>query len=168
MNIRPLLPDDKLEAVSHIYEASWKSAYRGIVPQAYLDSLSQRGWTSFLTASGHDTLLLCDKNTPVGVCAYGPSRWPTWPQQGEIISLYLLDAYIGKGYGRALLQTAVDALIKHGYREIFLWVLEENRRARDFYAAYGFTASAEYTQTDIGGKPLREIRYVYTPPCFSR
>ena len=29
------------EEVSYIYAASWKTAYRGIVPQSYLDGLSQ-------------------------------------------------------------------------------------------------------------------------------
>ena len=37
MEIRPLREaDDRLEA-GRIYEESWKSAYRGPVPQAYLD-----------------------------------------------------------------------------------------------------------------------------------
>ena len=39
MEIRYLTPEDDPLAVSNIYESSWKYAYRGIVPQSYLDSI---------------------------------------------------------------------------------------------------------------------------------
>lgn len=39
MEIRPLREtDDRLE-ISRIYEKSWKLAYQGIIPQAYLDGI---------------------------------------------------------------------------------------------------------------------------------
>ena len=39
MEIREILPSDDRRELSRIYEESWKSAYRGIIPQAYLDSI---------------------------------------------------------------------------------------------------------------------------------
>lgn len=39
MEIRPLRETDSRMEVSRIYEESWKFAYRGIVPQAYLDGI---------------------------------------------------------------------------------------------------------------------------------
>ena len=39
MEIRPLRETDSRLEVRRIYEESWKSAYRGIVPQAYLDGI---------------------------------------------------------------------------------------------------------------------------------
>lgn len=39
---------------------------------------------------------------------------------GEIVSIYLLPEYIGKGWGKALLQRAVEELHKEGYRDIFM------------------------------------------------
>lgn len=42
--IRPLAEDDGLRAVSRIYAESWRAAYCGIVPQAYLDRLSDAAW----------------------------------------------------------------------------------------------------------------------------
>ena len=41
--------------------------------------------------------------------------------------------FIGKGYGRRLLETVLDELKKQSYQEVFLWVLEENAHARYFY-----------------------------------
>ena len=44
MEIRLLRDSDDRVAVSRIYEESWKFAYKGIVPQAYLDSIPAGRW----------------------------------------------------------------------------------------------------------------------------
>lgn len=81
---------------------------------------------------------------------------------GEIVSIYLLPEYIGKGWGKALLQRALEELRKEGYGDIFLWVLEENRNARGFYERMGFRKREIYLNDNIGGRDLREIQYVYS------
>lgn len=77
-----------------------------------------------------------------------------------MISLYLLPEYMGKGYGKRLLETAVKELGKLGYAEVFLWVLEENKRARRFYERFGFSPAGGFMDTEIGGRTLREVRYI--------
>ena len=57
------------------------------------------------------------------------------------------------------MEYVVGELKNLGYDEIFLWVLEENVRARAFYERFGFVADGGVTDTEIGGKMLREIRY---------
>lgn len=54
-----------------------------------------------------------------------------WHRQ-EIISIYLLPDYMGRGFGKALFDSVIVELKNMGYRNIFLWVLEENLRARKF------------------------------------
>ena len=44
---------------------------------------------------------------------------------------------------------------------MFLWVLEENLGARHFYEKEGFSATDDDLNDNIGGKDLREIRYIY-------
>ena len=44
MEIRPVNAHDDPLAISDIYEQSWRYAYRGIVPQAYLDSIPHGRW----------------------------------------------------------------------------------------------------------------------------
>lgn len=39
MQIRKLRPGDDLFAVSRVYEESWREAYRGLLPQEYLNSI---------------------------------------------------------------------------------------------------------------------------------
>ena len=38
-------------------------------------------------------------------------------------------------------------------------VLEENRRARDFYEKAGFFSAGNFMEDEIGGRPLREVLY---------
>ena len=96
----------------------------------------------------------------VGTSSFCLSRFPQFEDCGEIISLYLLPEYMGKGYGKELLKTAISELSAQGFQEIFLWVLEENNRARHFYERYGFLKAADVIEEKIGGKNVREIRYV--------
>ena len=58
-----------------------------------------------------------------------------------------------------LLSAAVRELAHLGFRDIFLWVLEENLRARKFYEKEGFEFSGNYLDNNIGGKEVRELQY---------
>lgn len=48
MEIRDLLPSDDRFSVSRIYEESWRYAYKGIVPQSFLDGISEGSWVKNL------------------------------------------------------------------------------------------------------------------------
>lgn len=159
MEIRPLRESDSRLAVSRIYEESWRFAYRGIVPQDYLDSISAGRWARALDGSGWGSLILTEKGTPVGTACVCPSRWPDYPDFGEVVSLYLLPEYVGRGYGKALLEAAEEALADRGFRDILLWVLEDNLRARRFYEKAGFTFRGKAMENEIGGKTLKELLY---------
>lgn len=107
------------------------------------------------------TLVCMEDGKYIGTSSFGQSRFEKLGNWGEIISIYLLPEYMGKGYGKLLLQTGVSELKRLGYEDIFLWVLKENNRARRFYERFGFTETEDYLETHIGGKALREIRYRY-------
>lgn len=161
MEIRLMNEYDNRYAISHIYEASWKSAYKGIIPQAYLDSIPEGHWVQALDNPSWHTLIMLHGDIIIGTSSYCTSRFEDMNGWGDIILVYLLPNYFGKGYGKQLLQAAIDGLTQMGYTDIFLWVLEDNTQARHFYECFGFEASSAYLDDDIGGKKLREIRYVY-------
>lgn len=168
MKIRFMNEHDDRYAISHVYEASWKSAYKDIVPQAYLDSIPEGHWVTVLDDPAWHTLIMLDGEKVVGTSSYCSSRFLDMNGWGEIISVYLLPDYCGKGYGKQLLQSAIDGLVQMGYEDIFLWVLEDNIRARRFYQSYGFEHSHVFLDYDIGGKKLREVQYVYRIKCEQR
>lgn len=150
--------DDRL-AISHIYEESWKFAYKNIIPQSYLDSIPTGRWASSLDKEGMNTLVLIEDGMFIGTSSYCKSRFPDFSDFGEIVSIYFLPQYIGKGYGKLLLDAVIGELEQLGFDEIFLWVLENNLRVRKFYEKASFTLSGNYLDDSIGGKELREIQY---------
>ncbi|MDE7357815.1 MAG: GNAT family N-acetyltransferase [Lachnospiraceae bacterium] len=170
MEIRPMHPTDDRFAISRIYEEGWKYAYKGIVPQAYLDSIPTGQWASKLDQEGVGSLVAVADGKLIGTTSYCKSRWADFGESGEIISIYFLPQYMGRGYGRELLYAAVGELEKLGFEDIFLWVLEENGRARRFYGRCGFVPTEYDMWHEIGGKALREIQYRYsagTSPILS-
>lgn len=95
----------------------------------------------------------------IGTSSYCKSRFPDFSDFGETVSIYFLPQYIGKGYGKLLLDAVIGELEQLGFDEIFLWVLEDNLKARKFYEKAGFTLSGNYLDDNIGGKELRVIQY---------
>lgn len=160
MEIRLMNDSDDRKAISKIYEKSWKFAYQGLIPQDYLDGIPAGNWAKAVDTPGWNTLLMLDGGRIVGTASYCHSRFKDWKDYGEIISIYFLPAYMGKGYGRALLQAVLDKLAEMGCTDILLWVLAENERAKKFYEKNGFSASGAYLDDNIGGKALKELQYV--------
>ncbi len=161
MEIRYIIPADDRMMISKVYEESWKYAYKGIIPQDYLDSISQGSWVKSLDNQDWNTLICIDNGKIVGTSSFCKSRFEQFQGWGEIISIYLLPDYIGMGYGKKLIEAVLLELKKQGYENIFLWVLEGNKRARNFYECCGFLKTDDLLENNIGGKDLREVRYVY-------
>lgn len=161
MEIRYIMPTDDRRMISKVYEESWKSAYKGIIPQEYLDSIPEGRWAPKLDKQGWGTMVCIDYGKIIGTSNFCKSRFEQFKGWGEIVSIYLLPDYIGKGYGKSLMDAVLSELKKQGYEKVFLWVLEENIRARNFYEKYGFSLTDDILDDNIGGKDLREIRYVY-------
>ena len=93
----------------------------------------------------------------VGFISYGNFRDETI-QAGEIIALYVLKDYYGKGIAQKLMKEALSTLDR--FSEIFLWVLKENQRAIAFYQKMGFTFDGQEKMLDLG-KPIKEKRMVF-------
>lgn len=159
MEIRYLNERDDRTAVSGVYEASWKYAYRDILPREYLERIPAGRWVSGLDLGGRTHLVLLEDGRYIGAACCCDSRFPEFAGWGEVVSLYLLPEYMGRGYGRPLLEAAVSALASQGYRDVFLWVLEENRRARTFYERAGFRHRGICREDVIGGRAVRELAY---------
>ncbi len=163
MEIRPLLASDDRFAVSRVYEESWKYAYQGILPQDFLDSIPAGRWAAGVDKADVHTLVMLEQGNIIGTSSFSDSRFSHMfldtEDYGEIISIYLLPAYIGKGYGKKLINAVLCQLSEMGFQNAFLWVLEENSRARRFYESCGFYQGSDYLDDNIGGKTVREIQY---------
>ncbi|MCM1505844.1 MAG: GNAT family N-acetyltransferase [Ruminococcus flavefaciens] len=139
---------------------SWKSGYKGILPQDYLESIPVGRWAESVNRNGMHNLVAIENGHIIGTCGFCRSRWEKYSDYGEIVSVYFLPEYTGKGLGKCLLDRAVEELEKMGYKSIILWVLEENFKARRFYEKNGFIFSGEYMENIIGGKEVQEVMYI--------
>ncbi|MDF1703060.1 MAG: GNAT family N-acetyltransferase [Planctomycetota bacterium] len=76
----------------------------------------------------------------------------------ELYAIYVDPDLVGHGYGRALMQHCVRQARTAGHREMVMWVLTGNERARHFYAAAGFVPDARRPATpfrDTGQTKMR-------------
>ncbi|MFI6816308.1 GNAT family N-acetyltransferase [Nonomuraea sp. NPDC050328] len=139
--VRPGVPADA-EAVETVRITSWKTAYRGILASDLLDGLTVteervRWWTEAI-GTGEVSVRVAETSGEVhGFCSYGASRDADIPG-AEIYAIYLLPARFSTGMGGRLMAEALDDLRDRGEREVGLWVLEDNARARRFYERCGF------------------------------
>jgi len=60
------------------------------------------------------------------------------PREGEMFLLFVHPEHAGRGVGRALLDSAHEAMRAAGCREAFLYTHEENKRALTVYEAAGY------------------------------
>lgn len=75
MEIRGLRPEDDRNALSRVYEESWKHAYRGIIPQDYLDSIPQGQWAASADKPSMNTLVMFENGELIGTSSFCPSRF---------------------------------------------------------------------------------------------
>lgn len=160
ITVRPAVPSDAA-AMARVHVASWRSTYRGMMPDAMLDDpgfVARREgfWTTALTderfASNRVSVAEQDGEV-VGVAMSGPVT-NAEPGVLHLYVLYLLDGHHGSGAGSALL----DAVISPTEQAV-LWVADPNPRAQAFYRKRGFVSDG-VEQVEDG---VREIRMARAP-----
>jgi ribosomal protein S18 acetylase RimI-like enzyme len=163
VDIRTARVDDAA-AIATVHVESWRTTYKGIVPDDFLARLSyeQRGqfWRQVLTEPGSASFVYVADDGPgqvVGFVSGGPERSGDTLYTGELYAIYLFASYQGQGIGRQLVSTLVTRLMQEGMTALLLWVLAANP-ARQFYERLGGQHVYEKTVT-IGGVPLLEIAY---------
>lgn len=64
--------------------------------------------------------ILKQLNKQVKLSSFCRSRFEQYSESGEVISIYFLPEYMGKGYGYRLLSKVVNELKNQGFEEVFL------------------------------------------------
>lgn len=157
--IRELTHADDFTKVGQVYVDSWRSAYQGMVPQGYLDKLTSDRWCASLSAEPGASLGMFVDGEIIGTSCVCFAREPEREGYGEIVSLYLKPDYVGKGYGRLLMEAALKKLQNDGCEDVCLWALTQNHRAEGFYTHMGFALSGHVQTETIGGKELLLVEY---------
>ncbi len=154
--IRRLEPNDA-EAVSALFAQSWRFAYKGIVGDAYLNTLQDSHWTAFLTQHLNNGLMgiaLEADGIMIGACLIRRSSACCYPDDGELLAIYLHPDFIGAGHGHMLYGAVEVAMREEGYTHCIVNVLTENARAVHFYEDHGFERTAHTEKAVLGGQEL--------------
>jgi ribosomal protein S18 acetylase RimI-like enzyme len=161
VTIRPATTKDA-EAIASVDVASWQGAYSEILPDSYLASLDvdERAglWRTAVTARGTSVLVAEDEMGTVGFTSVGPSRDED-AELGdrEIYAIYLHPRAWGTGVARDLMRTVLSSLAPG--TAVTLWILEGNERAQHFYRRHGFQPDGTERIDEIGGQPLKQVRF---------
>ena len=152
-------------AIAEIHVAAWRAAYRGLMPDAYLASLSVGErvdrWTKAISRPGPAQVVVAELGgVMAGFCSFGPTRDAAEPDVAEIYSVNIFPPLWRRGAGRALCEHALREAARREHSAMTLWVLKENERARRFYERLGYAPDgAEKTDSALIGSPLNDVRY---------
>ncbi len=144
--------------IAEIVVEDWKKAYKGIIDDDYLDSMSveeryqierQRYQIYRVVVVGKEILGF------------------TWNESVddeasdcEIIALYVRYEKRKSGIGRILFQDSVDSFRASGKKKMIIWCLKENDQARRFYEKMGGEVYKNGTHK-WGNRDYDMISYLY-------
>jgi ribosomal protein S18 acetylase RimI-like enzyme len=74
----------------------------------------------------------------------------------ELVRLYVLQEWLGRGVGQALMRRCIDEAREMGFQTIWLGVWERNGRAQAFYRKWDFHEVGEHI-FHLGSEPQRDI-----------
>ena len=74
----------------------------------------------------------------------------------ELVRLYVLHEWLGRGVGAELMSACLDEARRAGHGTIWLGVWERNERAQSFYRKWDFRAVGEHV-FQLGSDPQRDI-----------
>jgi ribosomal protein S18 acetylase RimI-like enzyme len=159
-------------AIARVHVSSWLSTYRGLLPDDFLESLSESNyaerWKRVITEGTSTVVVAEDGAGVVGFASGGRERAGEQGFEGELYAIYVFDNAQRRGFGRELVRAIVDGLRELGLTNMIIWVLRDNRPAREFYERLGGSyvraqpitiGSATLEEVSYGWRRLDDVRY---------
>lgn len=151
--------------VSEIVISSWKTAYRGIIADEYLDSLTvEQNYQKRVNDYNENNFVVAELNGEiVGFCRFRFENVynEKFPEiDCELCALYVKPDYKGKGIGKKLINYVINNCKSNGYKKMILWCFKDNYPSRMFYEKTGGIYGGE----DVivrGDKPYKKVCYIY-------
>jgi len=140
--IRLATPADA-PAIAEVRVNTWRTTYRGMIPDAYLDTMKVEDsavlWAKVLGAAPNTTsTFVAEMDSRVVGFASGVQRPDA--KLGfdcELTGIYLVREVQRTGLGRRLVGAVAAAQRSHGATAMIAWVIAANKAARTFYEALG-------------------------------
>jgi ribosomal protein S18 acetylase RimI-like enzyme len=159
--VRPADLDDAA-SIARVHVATWQSAYRGVLPDSFLASLTEdqytQRWRRGIADPASRVFVVEDGTDVVGFASGGRERAGENGYAGELYAIYVLERAQHRGYGRELVRAVVGALREMRFPDMIVWVLRDNASARNFYERLGGVYVRAQPIT-IGPALLQEVSY---------
>lgn len=164
--IRAARPGDEAE-LANAHLNSWREAYKGLLPQSYLDELPltfknrQNGWMQKINEPEKFIIQVAEsKYGIIGFACIQPARDEDRMGYAEVSAIYLLEKFKGCGTGFKLLASGLKQIQQRGYKKAYCWVLEGNPTIK-FYEKSGAHFDGTRKEDEIGGMKCHDLRYVW-------
>jgi RimJ/RimL family protein N-acetyltransferase len=163
IQVRPATLRDA-KAIAQIHTVSAQEAYKGLVPDEQLKSMSvekrQAYWREAIEYCEPQVQVAIDGEKIVGFVGYDRSRdEKSRPTTGEIWAIYAAPTHWNQGVGLALWDAARDGLHEEGCTNVTAWVPLRNERAIRFHEMAGFKRELATAKTAVvGGVKIEEVR----------
>ena len=161
--VRPAEARDA-EQIARVRVDSWRTTYRGIVPEAYLAGMdverSTQLWQRVLTA-GQNTASVFVAERDGEIVAFAAGNMLTEPRHdlnAELTAIYVQREFQRVGIGGRLVGQVARAQRSLGAHGMIVWVIAANKPARAFYESLGGTLLVEQP-FEWDGIPLVEVGY---------
>ncbi|HEX2646016.1 MAG TPA: GNAT family N-acetyltransferase [Candidatus Dormibacteraeota bacterium] len=152
-------------AIAGVHVATWRTAYRGLLPDEFLASLGEAGyeerWRRNLGQSASQVYVADENDDVVGFASGGRERAGEPGFHGELYAIYVLEKAQGHGHGHRLVHAVAQGLHEMGLADMIVWVLRDNPTARRFYERLGGVYVRAQPIT-IGPTTLQEVSYGWT------
>lgn len=159
--IRKATSEDAAE-IANVHISSWREAYRGMLPQEYLDQLPlsfRERMNLWRKISADDDKALFVAEAPqgiIGFAGYSHPREESMKSYGELGAIYLLEKHQGKGIGFDLLKVGMQKLMEWNYSKAYCWVMKTSPTIK-FYQKTGATLSGVEQDDEIFGVTTRDV-----------
>lgn len=157
IQIRKAVREDALQ-IAEILVEDWKKAYRGIIDDDFLDSMSVEQRYQREVERYRNYVVAADGKEILGFA---------WNEliddeaaDCEIIALYVRYGKRKSGIGRILFQHSMDTFKASGRKTMIIWCLRENYEARKFYEKMGGKVYKTNTHK-WGNRDYEMISYLY-------
>ncbi|HKS98081.1 MAG TPA: GNAT family N-acetyltransferase [Rugosimonospora sp.] len=175
--VRPARPQDATE-ITRIQLATWRTAYRRLLPRRVLDELDQdwmaQRWREAIDAPpspAHQVLVAVEQSAQsylVGFAAAGPAdeaalapeepAGALGPDTAAVTDLLVEPRWGRRGHGSRLLAACVDGWRGHGFTRAVAWAYEADAATLKFLGSAGWGPDGAARALDVDDQLVSQLR----------
>jgi len=152
-------------SIAHIIVETWQTAYTGIVDSDFPPTMRTEAFTRIMEENiqqKKESIFVCteerSKNRLMGFIS-GQMKRAEEKYDAEVIGLYVLPEFQGRGIGRLLLERMKEYFRMQNCTNLLIWTLKGAHNNGFYTRQEG--VSRESKTIDIGGKQYSAIGFVF-------